>query len=82
MRSRTKDEMFIIRAYETTIKQNDKNALMNRYEIGRLCGITEKGTDAISTLLAQANFIKKVSSVEFRLTPNGEALAIRLIEEK
>lgn len=80
--ARTKDEQFILCAYETASKLGDVNMVLDRHVIGQMAGIKTKGTDAICNLLAQANFIKKLSTTEFRLTPNGEALALRLLEEK
>lgn len=82
MKAHTKDELFIIRAYESALKLEDIEATLDRYEVGRLAGITEKGVNAICTLLAQANFIKKLGPSDFRLTKNGEELALRLISEK
>lgn len=81
MKARTKDEQFIVRAYETVTKLNDKDAILDRYEIGRMAGLAPKAVDTICNLLAQANFIKKLGQVEIRLTPNGEALALRVLSD-
>jgi hypothetical protein len=78
---KTKDERFILCAYEAGIHANDMDVIMNRYEIGRRAGITEKGVNAICNLLAQANFIKKLGDTEIRLTKNGQELAQRLLSE-
>jgi Mn-dependent DtxR family transcriptional regulator len=77
---KTKDEMFILKAYQELERLSDRDALLNRYQIGRLAGISEKGVDAICNQLAKANFIKKVGEEEFRLTSNGERLAQSLLE--
>lgn len=81
MSGRTKDEMFILRAYEEVERLDDKDAILNRYHIGKLAGITEKGVDAITNLLSRANFIKKIGDEEMILTSNGVNLALRLLDE-
>lgn len=81
MTSRTKDELFILRAYETAMQKGDIHTVLNRYEIGQLSGISAKGVDAICNLLGQANFIKKQGKIDFFLTKNGEELALRLLSE-
>lgn len=81
MKGRTRDEMFILRAYEVAMQQEDLEAVLDKYEIGRLAGLTAKGVDAIFNLLAQANFVKKLGPVDFKLTKNGENLALRLLSE-
>lgn len=78
----TKDEHFVVTAYEMANKLGDLHALLNRYEVGQHCGIAAKGVEAISKLLMQCNFIKLHGKTEMTLTKNGEALALRLIEEK
>lgn len=77
----TKDERFIVSAYETAIKTGDVYAILNRYDVGQLCGITAKGVEAISKLLMQCNFIKLHGKTEMSLTKNGENLALRLLDE-
>jgi hypothetical protein len=79
--SKTKDERFVMCAYEAALKSGDLDTVLDRYEIGRRAGLSPKGVNAICNLLAQANFIKKLSDSEFRLTSNGEALAKRLLGE-
>lgn len=79
---RTKDESFIVHAYEAAKKMDDIHMELDRYEIGRQCGLSPKAVDAICKLLHQSNFIRKVGSSAFFLTTNGEALALRLLGEK
>ncbi len=81
-KAHTPDERFIISAYRTAKALDDLSAPLNRYEVGREAGITEKGVNAICKLLIQANFIRKSSEDEIYLTPHGEKLAIRLLEEE
>lgn len=78
----TKDERFIIEAYETVQALNDPEAVLDRYVIGQNCSLSQRAVDTICNLLAQANFIKKIGKTEMRLTKNGEALALRLKNEK
>lgn len=79
--ARTKDEKFIIATYEKGLKQGDIYGVQNRYEVGRSCGIAERGVNAICNQLARANFIRKLGENEMVLTKNGEALALRLLRE-
>lgn len=79
--SRTKDEQFIIMAYEVAVKTGDPFHLLDRYDIGRRCSISAKGVDAISKLLVRSNFIKHVGDTEMHLTENGKRLAERLLGE-
>lgn len=72
---RTKDERFILCAYETAETIGDLFQPLDRYQIGESVGISAKGVDTICRLLAQANFIKFVGKNEFRLTTNGKELA-------
>ena len=80
-KAKTPDERFIICAYETALKSGDAQNPVNRYDVGRMVGLHPKGIDAICKLLVQANFIKKSSDTEIYLTKNGEALALRLLDE-
>jgi len=73
--AKTKDEKFIICAYETTGTIGDLFEPIDRYEIGARVGINRIGVDTICRLLAQANFIKFVGKTEIRLTSNGKELA-------
>lgn len=73
----TKDESYIIALY----KAAGKGGLKDRYEIGRQVGLSERAVNAILNGLEQANFVKKVDKTAVFLTANGEALALRLLED-
>lgn len=77
----TKDERFIVCAYEAVQKMGDEDAILDRYEVGQASGLTAKGVDAVAKLLMQANFIKLIGKTEMRLTKHGESLALRLLQE-
>lgn len=77
----TKDERFIVCAYEAVQKSGDIDILLDRYEIGQLSGLTLKGVDAVAKQLHQANFIKLIGKTEMQLTKHGERLALRLLQE-
>lgn len=72
---RTKDEFFVITLYEEALHRGDLLAEINRYDIGRRCGLQTTAVDTICTLLAKANFIKKQGLSLISLTPNGVVLA-------
>lgn len=77
----TKDERFVIAAYEMAMKLENPQAEMDRYKVGESCSLSPKAVDTICNLLAQANFIKKTGKVEMFLTPHGIKLAERLRSE-
>lgn len=81
-RGRTKDEYFVLCTYEQAQKKGDILAEINRYDVGRDCGLNIKAVDTICTLLAKANFIKKVGEINIHLTEHGAKLAERLQMEK
>lgn len=80
-KARTADEKFILMAYQKAKEADDMDLVMNKFEVGTACGMAAKASETISRTLMQTNFIKKVSEVEFRLTKNGEQLALRLLGE-
>ena len=75
---KTKDEKFVMRAYQRAMEAGDPETTLDRYAIGQELGIHPKGVDTICNLLAQANFIKKEGKVDFHLTENGVQLALKL----
>lgn len=78
----TKDELFVIRLYETAHASGNVENCFDKYQIGEKAHINPKAVDAICKLLVQANFIKnKRGESEVYLTPHGEKLALRLLEE-
>lgn len=79
--SKTKDENYVIWLYRTAKDAGDIEMPLNKYDIGVKAGLHPKAVDAITKLLVQANFIKKVGELDVRLTPHGEKLALRLLGE-
>ncbi len=79
--SKTKDEQFVLSLYRLATEAGDLETPLNRYEVGEKAGLNAKGVNAICKLLVQANFIRKASEDEVRLTPHGAKLAERLLEE-
>ena len=79
-RARTKDETFMVRLFEEASKLPEIDDPLDRYDIGKLAGLHPKATDTICVLLAQANFIKKISATEIALTPHGMKLVNQLLE--
>lgn len=77
----TKDERFVISLYETAKASGDVEGSVNKYAAGQQVHLHERAVDAICKLLVQANFIKKDGEQDIYLTPNGVALAERLIKE-
>ena len=75
-RSRTKDESFMLHLYEEALKQPEMDTPLDRYYIGNLSGLQQRGVDAICQLLIRANFIKKHGEIEVTITPQG----IRLVK--
>lgn len=81
-KARTKDEMFMLRAFEEATRRGDIDCAMDRYLIGKLAGLQQRGVDAICTLLLQANFLKKRSTSDVSLTPHGLKLVEQLMSEE
>ena len=79
MIAHTKDEKYLIALYEMT--QETGTIYFDKYEVGLRAHLQPKGVNAISVLLAQANFIKKGEENLIMLTPHGEKLVLRLLEE-
>lgn len=80
--SKTKDENFVLWLYRTATEAGDIDLPFNKYVVGAKAGLNPKAVDAITKLLIQANFIKKVGEDDVRITPHGEKLALRLLGEK
>lgn len=73
----TKDERFLMGLYELAEEAGDLYATFDVLEVGESTNLSPKAVKTIVTLLAQANFVKKVSRTELCLTDHG----IRLAEE-
>lgn len=81
-RSRTKDERYVLRLYELALQSGDMRHVMNRYDVGKSISLHDRACNTICNLLIRANFIKKTDKDNIYLTPQGEKLALRLLEEK
>lgn len=82
MNNKTKDEQFIIQAYEMTLRMEDPDVLMDRYEIGSQCGLSERSVNAIFKLLKRSNFVRNFGEREMSITEHGRKLAIQLLQQK
>lgn len=71
---RTKDERYILCAFETANQAGNLQIALDRYDIGTRIGLSQKAVNVICRLLAQANFIKILSKSDIRLTTNGTEL--------
>lgn len=81
-RARTKDETFMVRLYEEASKQDEMDQPLDRYHVGQLAGIQQRGVDAICHLLIQANFVKKEGAAEISITPHGVKLVQSLLDSQ
>lgn len=72
----TKDVKFLVALFELT--GESEGATFDRYEIGEKVGLTQKAVKAVTTLLLQANFIKKSEGDKVYLTQNGRTLVTEL----
>lgn len=79
---RTKEERFILYAYEEAQRIGELDATLDRYEIGARAGLTQKGVNASFKLFIRSNFVKSLGEVEFCLTEHGVSLAKRLARGK
>ncbi|MBA3722132.1 MAG: hypothetical protein H0W88_07005 [Parachlamydiaceae bacterium] len=78
----TKDENFMIKLYEETLKQKDQEEPLDRYAIGQMVGLKKLAVDTICTLLGQANFIKKHGDTGITITHQGVRLINDIKEKK
>ncbi|CAM0117103.1 hypothetical protein [Rhabdochlamydiaceae symbiont of Dictyostelium giganteum] len=78
----TKDELFLLKLHELSLEKGSEFEEIGRFVIGRAIGQNDKGVNAISKHLAQANFIKKGSEDSFFLTPHGLSLVELLLKER
>ncbi len=77
----TKDELFLVKLYQMASQLGGPFEEIDRYAIGRAIGQNDKGINAISRLLAQANFIKNGEGNAVYLTPHGLNLVHQLLEQ-
>jgi hypothetical protein len=78
----TKDELFLLKLYEMACAIGGPEEEIDRYVIGRAIGQNTKGVNAIATLLAQANFVKKGDGDSLYLTPHGIKLVMQIAKER
>lgn len=78
MNKGTKDVRFIVALYDLAKETGDIYQPINKYEVGKSVGIKERAVNAITKLLVQANFIKKVDEELVSLAQHGEELVKRL----
>ncbi len=80
MSKNTKDEIFLLKLYETAY--NDTEKKIDPYAVARAIGQNTKKADNIVRHLAQANFIKKGKEKTVYFTPQGLDLARQLLKEQ
>lgn len=81
MKSLTTDEKYLITLYESAVATGDAHNERNMYEIGQALGLNPRTVNNIVKLLAQTTFIKKRGGESISLTPHGEKLVLRLLEQ-
>ncbi len=77
MKARTKEEKFLIAAYEAAKATGDWEAEIDRYVVGQKIGLHPRGINTIVQELTQANFIKKRGETAIVVTDHG----VKLIDE-
>jgi predicted transcriptional regulator len=82
MKSRTKEEKFLIAAYETAMGLGDISYEVDRYSVGQKMGLHPRGINTICQELTQANFIKKSGATGIFVTDHGVKLIKELQEGK
>lgn len=76
-KSLTKDEQYLLKFHQVALEVGDEFAEVDRYAIGKAVGLNERGIDALTRHLLQANFFKKGEGNNLYLTPNG----LKLLQE-
>ena len=82
MKSRTPDEMLLIRLYQIAMDNGDPFYEIDLRGVQPHLGQKEKAVNNIVKLLAQANFIKKVDDTIIHLTQRGCDFVLDALEEK
>ncbi len=77
----TKDELYLLKLYQMAIALGDPLSEIDRYEVGRAIGQNDRGVNAMTRHLLQANFLKKGKGDSLYLTSNGLTLVQLLSEE-
>jgi Mn-dependent DtxR family transcriptional regulator len=77
----TKDERYLIKLYQEALQSGSALNLKDRYKIGQYLGLSDKVVKGMVKVLQQANFVKLVDENLIHLTPHGENLAKKLIDE-
>lgn len=77
MKARTKEEKFLVAAWEAALQTGDAQAEVDRYAVGQKIGLHPRGINTICNELAQSNFIKKRGESGLIVTDHG----VRLINE-
>lgn len=77
MKARTKEEKFLIAAYEAAKSTGDPEAEIDRYVVGQRIGLHPRGINTIVQELTQANFVRKRGQTAIVVTDHG----VLLIEE-
>ena len=76
----TPDERFLIKLFEIAQKKGDPFQTIETKHVAFAISQKETAVKNIIKLLAQANFIKKVSDTSVRLTQHGHAFVLNEIE--
>lgn len=75
--TKTKEERYILKAYEMALASGDISLELERYEIGEALGYSYRTVNAMCNTLLQANFFKKTDETTLQLTSRGIELAKR-----
>lgn len=65
MKYKTKEEKYLCALYK------NKEALQDRYLVGKELGYSSKGVDIVVQLLTKGNFITKEGDIDVQLTEHG-----------
>lgn len=75
----TKDERYLVTAYQEFLKQTDSDFEMDRYQVGQKANLSPKGVDTIVLQLIRGNFLRKRSEELVVLTEVGKEVARSLL---
>lgn len=70
-RKKSKEELFLKKLYELAKATGDPENEIDRYEVGKLVGEHEKGTDNTVQMLVKNGFLKRAEEPFIYLTPGG-----------
>jgi len=76
----TPDELFLIKLYQIANTRGDPHCPVDTAQVAKAICYKETAVKNIVNMLAQTNFIKKISSASVSLTPHGQKFVMNELQ--